>query len=221
MSSGIFPICVLLSGGLDSAVLLHRSLRHGRPVVPLYVRCGFVWEAAELYWLRHLLRALRTSALRPLQVIDLPMRPVYGAHWSLTGRHIPGPGSADAAVYLPGRNALLLTAAAIVAARERASTIALGVLKGNPFGDATPRFFTTLSSALSQALRRPICIVAPLRCMRKVQLIRAAAKVPLALTFSCINPRAGLRHCGRCNKCAERRQAFRLAQVADPTRYAR
>ena len=221
MSSGIFPTCVLLSGGLDSAVLLRRSLQRGRPVVPLYVRCGFVWEAAELLWLRRLLRALRTPSLRPLQVIDLPMRPVYGPHWSFTGRHVPGPQSADAAVYLPGRNALLLTAAAIVAAREGASSIALGVLRGNPFGDATPRFFTTLSSAVSQALRRPIRIVAPLRRLNKAQLIRSSAHTPLALTFSCLRPQRGGSHCGRCNKCAERRLAFRLAGVADPTSYVR
>ena len=32
--------------------------------------------------------------------------------------------------------------------------------------------------------------------------------MPLELTFSCIDPRDGL-HCGRCNKCAERQEAFR------------
>ena len=212
--------CALISGGLDSAVLLRRLLGRGH-VLPLYVRCGFVWEPAEMHWLRRLLRALRTPALRSLRVVDLPARPFYGPHWSLTGRRVPGAHSRDAAVYLPGRNALLLTAGAIVAARERASTVALGVLRGNPFGDATPRFFSTMSSALSQALGRNIRIIAPLRGMHKAQLICADAAAPWALTFSCLNPRAGAHHCGRCNKCAERRRAFRLAGITDPTRYAR
>ena len=101
------------------------------------------------------------------------------------------------------------------------STISLGVLKGNPFGDATPRFFSTLASALRQALGVPIRIVAPLRRMSKARLIRAAADAPFALTFSCLRPTAGYRHCGRCNKCAERRRAFRLAGINDPTMYAR
>ena len=43
--------------------------------------------------------------------------------------------------------------------------------------------------------------------------------VPLALTLSCMNPQ-GDRHCGRCSKCRERRDAFREAGVADPTDYA-
>ena len=212
--------CVLLSGGVDSALLLRRALQRGDYVLPLYLRCGFVWETAELYWLRRLLRALRTPTLQPLQVIDLPIRPIYGAHWSLTGRRIPGARSADRAVFLPGRNALLLTAAAIACARERISTIALGVLKGNPFGDATPHFFSALASALSQALGAPIHIVAPLRRMSKARLIQADADAPFALTFSCLRPAAGYHHCGRCNKCAERRRAFRLAGITDPTVYA-
>src|SRR3989338_2696832 len=95
--------CALISGGLDSAVLLRRLLKHGY-VIPVYVRCGLVWEPAEMYWLRRLLRALSTPALRPLRAIPLPMRALYGPHWSLTGRRMPGARSADAAVYLPGRN---------------------------------------------------------------------------------------------------------------------
>ncbi|MCD4728936.1 MAG: 7-cyano-7-deazaguanine synthase, partial [Pirellulales bacterium] len=43
---------------------------------------------------------------------------------------------------------------------------------------------------------------------------------PLELTFSCLSPVAGL-HCGRCNKCAERQEAFRSLEMHDPTRYAR
>ena len=42
---------------------------------------------------------------------------------------------------------------------------------------------------------------------------------PLELTFSCIAPVGDL-HCGRCNKCFERRAAFRLIDMVDPTRYA-
>ena len=95
------------------------------------------------------------------------------------------------------------------------TTIALGTLKGNPFGDATPRFFRDMAACLSQALRRPIRVLAPLRWLTKPQLIRATPNVPWALTFSCLRPR-GRRHCGRCNKCAERRRAFRAAGIPDP-----
>jgi 7-cyano-7-deazaguanine synthase len=208
----------LISGGLDSAILAHRVLAGGGRVVPLYLRTGLIWEPTELYWVKRLLRALRSPRLAPLVVIDLPLRGLYGAHWSLTGRGIPGRRSADAAVYLPGRNALLLTAAGIACAGRRIRRIAIGTLAGNPFGDATPAFFRRLAACLSGALGHPVQIIAPLRRLSKAQLIRAAAGAPLGLTFSCLRPR-GRRHCGACNKCAERRRAFRAAGIPDPTRY--
>ena len=216
-------------------MLLTRFLKAGSGVFPLYLRCGFSWESAELYWLRRFLAAVRSPNLLPLQVVDMPLRSVYGArstsltscraqsrdgaHWSLTRRRIPGAESADAAVYLPGRNVLLLSYAAVACAPQGIRTIALGTLSGNPFGDATKRFFREMASCLTQALRHPIRIIAPLRRLTKPQLIRRAARIPLGLTFSCLNPR-GRRHCGRCNKCAERRRAFRAAGIVDPTLYA-
>ncbi len=212
--------CVLVSGGLDSAVLLTRLLKQGERVLPLYLHHGLRWEAAERYWLRRLLRAVRFPALSALLAAELPLRALYGAHWSLTGRGVPGARSADAAVYLPGRNLLLLSYAGVLCAQRGISTIALGTLKGNPFGDATPQFFRQMASCLTQALGRSIRIRTPLARFSKFDLIRTTRGVPWGLTFSCLNPQ-GRRHCGRCNKCAERRRAFRAARVSDPTDYAR
>ena len=165
--------CALVSGGLDSALLVHRLLVRGHCVLPLYLRCGLRWERAELSWLRRYLDAIRTPALAPLLVVEMPLADVYRGHWSVSGRRIPGARSADAAVYLPGRNALLVTHAAIVCARRRISSIALGILNGNPFGDASPRFFAQMASCLTQALRHPIRITAPLRALTKQRLIPA------------------------------------------------
>jgi len=212
-------IGVLVSGGLDSAMVLHRLLASGARIVPLYLRCGLSWETAELHWLRRFLRAVRSPRLAPLDVIDAPLGWAYGSHWSVSGRKVPSARTSDRAVFLPGRNLLLLSYAGIVCAQRGISTIALGTLRGNPFGDATPRFFSQLASCLSQALERPIRVVAPLHRMSKTQALRAATDVPLQLTFSCLSP-SGYRHCGRCNKCAERKRAFRDAGVPDPTIYA-
>ncbi len=214
------PACLLLSGGLDSGYLLHQFLARGVRVFPVYLRCGFRWEAAELYWLRRFLRAERSPRLLPLQVAVLPLRSIYGVHWSFTGQRVPDATSADSAVYLPGRNVLLLSQAAIAGTRRGISTIVLGLLKGNPFSDASPHFLSDYAAVLQRALGQPIRIVTPLRHLTKIQLIRRAKGVPLALTFSCLSPR-GIRHCGTCNKCAERRRAFRAAGMPDPTRYVR
>ena len=171
-------------------------------------------------WLKRLMRAQRGSGLEPLKVVELPARSLYGEHWSLSGMNVPSAKSEDAAVYLPGRNVLLTSLAAIVCVPRGYSQIAIGVLAHNPFGDATPEFFRSMGGSLSAALGKKVRIAAPLAGMTKDALIRAAARIRLELTFSCLAP-VGVRHCGRCNKCAERRRAFKRCGRPDPTRYVR
>src|SRR5262249_12845777 len=98
------PLAVLVSGGLDSAILLAEPPPDGPAVPPLYVRFGLYWEEIELAHLRRFLDALAAPALRPLTVLDMPVRDLYGDHWSITGRGVPGAATPDDAVFLPGRN---------------------------------------------------------------------------------------------------------------------
>lgn len=213
-------VCALVSGGLDSLLLVRCLLGEGAVVHPLYVRCGLIWESAELWWLRRWLQSLHGARLKPLTILEAPLRSLYGQHWSLRGRHVPSSRSPDRAVYLPGRNVVLMSHAAVYATQHEISTLAMGLLRGNPFGDATPVFFKRFAECLSQALSQPIRVKMPLRARTKAKWIAAAADQPLGLTFSCIHP-MGRRHCGRCNKCAERQRAFRAAHLPDPTQYAR
>lgn len=212
-------VVALVSGGLDSLALTALLLQESWQILPVYVRCGLVWESAEMRAARRWLGALPQMNMRPVQIITVPLRSLYGAHWSVDGRGVPSATSPDAAVYLPGRNLLLASAAAIYAVGHDASTLALGTLAGNPFGDATPAFFSSLAQCLSHAFSSSLQILTPLRCMTKAQLIARHPALPFELTISCLRPRRG-RHCGRCNKCAERRRAFHLARVPDPTKYA-
>lgn len=212
-------VVALVSGGLDSLLLVQRLLRTHRIIAPLYVRCGLVWESVELFWLKRWLAQIRHPRLMGLTVFTIPLASVYQDHWSLTGRGVPSSASTDAAVYLPGRNVLLLSYAAIHAVRQGFSAIALGTLAGNPFGDARPSFFKRFSRCLSQALAHPLQMTTPLRRWTKARLITSAPAQPFHLTFSCLRPH-GRRHCGRCNKCAERRRAFHESGVPDPTSYA-
>ena len=212
-------ICVLVSGGLDSAALLGTLAGKHRRVFPLFVRMGLQWEKTELYWLRRFLAQLDSPRVQPLTVVELPATDVYGKHWSVTGKHVPGARTPDEAVYLPGRNLLLVSKAAVFCALRDIPTIALAPLGRNPFPDATPAFFRKFAQVASRALGRRITVAAPFRKLTKPQLIVRSPELPLHLTFSCIAPRGRL-HCGRCNKCAERKIAFREAKVRDFTRYS-
>jgi 7-cyano-7-deazaguanine synthase len=234
---------VLISGGLDSAVLLAHQAREGL-VHPVYVSVGLAWEASERRMLDRLLStAPFTTGVAPLARLELSMRDIYApTHWAITG-HPPAYDTPDEDVYLVGRNLTLLTKAGAMAATKRASRIVLGTLAANPFPDARPEFFAAMSRALSLGLDRPIEIATPFAGLHKEEVIQVGTSlgVPLELTLSCMNPilpplkgvpyssqsgdggRSGddlPLHCGLCSKCRERRDAFAAAGVSDPTPYA-
>ena len=210
---------VLVSGGLDSAVLLV-SLAETGDVTPVYVRFGLAWELAELGALEAFLAAVARPSIAPLVALDLPVAAIYGAHWSVTGRDVPDDASADDAVYLPGRNLLLIGLVGVWCMLHDASRIAIGSLAENPFPDATPAFFDDYARVMSGALAHPVEVLAPFRGLTKAEIIAAHADLPLELTLSCVAPREGV-HCGACNKCRERQTAFVRAGVVDRTTYRR
>ena len=213
---------VLLSGGLDSAVLAAHEARTSR-VLPVYVSVGLAWEQAELAMLDRLLRdPVLGGRVEPLMRVEFTMRDVYApTHWAIRGTP-PAYDTPDEDVYLTGRNLVLLTKAGVVATNHDAQRIALGPLAGNPFPDARPAFFEAMSRAMSLGLDHSIEVVTPFLDWQKEDVIQRGVdlRVPLEHTLSCMNPAPGPVHCGLCSKCRERRDAFTAAAVHDPTSYA-
>jgi len=217
---------VLLSGGLDSAVLLAEESGRGE-VQPIYVSVGLAWEAAEREAAARFLERAAISNARPLVSLSVDMRDVYDAsHWAMAGRP-PAYHTPDEDVYLAGRNIVLLGKAGVFCAAAGIERIVIGTLDHNPFPDATPAFRVAMASALSLGLACTLEIDAPYATLGKAEVVRrgVAARVPIDLTLSCMNPapiphRSIFRHCGVCSKCRERHDAFLQAGIHDPTDYA-
>ena len=218
MQSDHPTIGLLFSGGVDSAVLLDWLLARGSRVVPFYVRTGCVWESCELDAARRFLEAVAQPRLLDLVLMDVPLEELYGEHWSMTGAEVPDATSPDEAVYLLGRNPLLLIKPALWCLRHGVENLALATLAGNPFPDATPEFFARFEEMFRAATGERVHIARPFDRLPKHRAMEMGRHLPLELTFSCLAPVAG-QHCGRCNKCAERRKAFRHLQMVDPTAY--
>jgi len=213
-------LVVLASGGIDSAILVADEASKARVVHPVYVRFGLAWEMVEEEHLRRFLGALpKGRRAEPLVVLDLPVADVYGAHWSVSGIGVPDETTGDEAVYLPGRNLLLLAKTSVWCALHGVERIALGTLHGNPFADSSHEFLSGFTALAAVALGKEVDVVTPFAGLTKTEVLELGNGLPLEHTFSCIAP-SGPVHCGRCNKCAERRKAFRDAGVDDLTRYS-
>jgi len=172
----------------------------------------------ELAGLQSFLDALPKRNVMPTTVLSAPTAVLYGDHWSVTGARVPAADEPDENTYLPGRNILLISLAAIWCSTHGVSRIAIGSLGGNPFPDATPEFFDNFARVLSTGMGHKVQIEAPLRGFHKEDLIKQYKDLPLELTLTCMAPK-GSRHCGQCNKCFERQQAFHKAGVPDRTVY--
>ena len=145
-------VAVLVSGGLDSAILVAELLSQGSVVHPIYVRFGLAWELTEEAHLRRFLDTLKSPAPEPLTVLNVPIALIYGTHWSVSGDAVPDDRSADEAVYLPGRNLLLLAQPSVWCALNGVHTIALGTLKGNPFPDSSREFFDDFAALVRRGM---------------------------------------------------------------------
>jgi len=195
-------VAVLASGGFDSNVLIASLLKKYKEVWPIYIRASFVWEKAELFWLRRFLKSIKGGRLKPLTVLDLPVRDVFKKGWEVSGRRVPGYHSRDEEVFLLGRNLLLLSKSAVFCASRKIPVIAIGSLSGNPFPDATEDFFRSFGKTASRALGFRIRVIAPFLKLKKRDVLKKGKGLPLQFSFSCLAPK-GIKPCRRCNKCAE------------------
>jgi 7-cyano-7-deazaguanine synthase len=212
------PAAALVSGGLDSAILCVDLLRDFARVHPIYIRSGLRWEDAELAALRRFLAEVGDPRIERPVVLEEPVADVYGAHWSTAGVGVPGADTEDDAVYLPGRNLLLTVKASVWCRLRGIDALALGSLGSNPFPDSTTEFFAGLEGILNRAMGGRLRLIRPFATLHKEEVLARGRDLPLHLTFSCIDPQDG-RHCGRCNKCAERKKGFRDAGMKDLTPY--
>lgn len=219
---------VLLSGGIDSYVTLARALELGDTEA-----YALTIDYEQLHWSeinasRRLAEPMRERGLKDHRVVVAKFRPI--CHSPLTGdgqlpvrtleeiRKDEGPSPA----YVPARNSIFLSLALGWAETIKANSIWFGCNLDDQAGfvDCRPVFIEAMQKVATVTASKPVRIVAPFLTLRKWQVIHEASRLNLDLqhTVSCYNYRGG-EHCGRCDACAVRRDAFERAQVPDPTTY--
>ena len=124
---------------------------------------------------------------------------------------------------VPNRNAIMLAIAFGVAAAQKVDAVATAVHGGDHFiyPDCRPGFIEAFQTMQDAALEgyADIKLYTPYLHGSKANIVTdgASHNTPFGETWSCY--KGGELHCGRCGTCVERREAFHLAGIADPTEY--
>ena len=216
---------VVCSGGLDSVTLAYKVANEDTLTALLSFNYGqrhvkeldFARQCANHLGVKHTVIDLSqvgqylTSALTPTTSQD---EAIPDGHYA---------ESTMEATVVPNRNAIMMTIAYGLAASQQADTVAMAVHGGDHFiyADCRSDFMAAFAKMQTLALEgvADVSLYTPFLTVDKSAIVAEGVQhhVPFEQTWSCYK---GLKqHCGRCGTCVERREAFHLAKVVDPTCY--
>lgn len=221
---------VLLSGGLDSTVMLAHALNKGRECIAITFnyrqRNQAELDSAKLvtahYSVQHKIMVISantfgSSSLTSSSQVpkDRLMQQIYQG------------GSPN--TYVPGRNTLFLAYAIGQAEIYNAAEIYFGVniADHNSYPDARATYVQAFQALVQLATRQAVggsapTIMTPFIKSHKRDIVKQGVtlKAPFELTMSCYDPSSDSVHCGRCDACYLRKEGFIASGHKDPTTYA-
>ena len=215
---------VLLSGGMDSAVVVAIAREQGYAVHALSVRYG-QRHTSELEAADRVANSLGAITHKTV-VVDL--RSIGGS--ALTDDiEVPEAGGGGIPVtYVPARNTIMLSLALAWAEVLGSRDIFVGVnaVDYSGYPDCRPEYIAAFEKMANLATRAGVegaqlSIHAPLIDLSKAAIIRtgSALGVDYGLTISCYQADTAGRACGACDTCRLRAEGFAAAGVTDPTSY--
>lgn len=214
---------VVLSGGMDSTTALYQAKADGYEVYAISFNYGQRHK-------KELIKAREICELNGIEhhVVMLDSITKLISNSSLTNPDIEVPEGHYAeetmkATVVPNRNMIMASIALGYAVNIKAEKLYLGVHAGDHFiyPDCRPEFVNALDLAGlfgNEGFAR-VKIHAPFVEIGKHDIVTIGNKleVPYEMTWSCY--KGDLLHCGKCGTCVERKEAFDLAKVEDPTQY--
>ncbi len=221
---------ILVSGGMDSAVVLAIAREQGFAPYALSVRYG-QRHTSELD------AAVRVAAAHGAvahKTVNVDLRSLGGS--ALTSEEIQVPVDTDGHVmgadipvtYVPARNTIMLSVALGWAEVLGATDLFCGVnaVDYSGYPDCRPDFIAGFEALANLATKAGVegagfRVHAPLMRMTKGDIVREGLRlgVDFATTVSCYQADSEGRACGHCDACRLRAEGFAAAGVADPTRY--
>lgn len=214
---------VILSGGMDSAVVLAYAVATfgAENVETLTFNYGSKHNAEENRRAKKLAKHYRV----PNTLVRMPfVNQLFASDLLKSGGEIPEGHYADESMkrtVVPFRNGIMLAIAAGFCESREAKHLLLGAHAGDHaiYPDCRREWTDAMAEAIRLGGYLGVSLLAPFVHITKTDLCRLGGKlrVPFQKTYSCY--KGGKLHCGKCGTCTERMEAFRDSGVADPTRY--
>ncbi|QYM79030.1 7-cyano-7-deazaguanine synthase QueC [Horticoccus luteus] len=215
-------VVVLCSGGMDSVTALYWAAREHRVAAALSFNYGAKHNAREIPFAAE--HAARLGVRHEVIALDF-INQLFASDLLQSGGEIPDGHYAAANMQqtvVPFRNAILLSIACGFAESSGAEGVAIAAHGGDHaiYPDCREDFMRAMSDTMRLGTYAAVALLRPFIAMTKAEIAVTGAKlgVDFARTWSCY--KGGELHCGRCGTCVERREAFALAGLADPTVYA-
>lgn len=215
-------IMSVLSGGMDSTTALAQALKQGSEVVGA-VSFEYGSKHNDREW--HSAQLIAEHYGIPIKRISLPfVGELFKSDLLKSGGEIPEGHYAHPSMQrtvVPFRNGIMLSIAAGYAESKGAEAVLLGNHYGDHaiYPDCRSAFVTAMNQAIKTGTYANIELLTPFTYLDKtaIALLGHQLGVPFQLTYSCY--KGGKVHCGKCGTCFERREAFKLAEIPDPTVY--
>ena len=217
----IHDVVVLLSGGMDSVTALYAAHRDYRQVRAVSFDYGSKHNRRELPLATHHCNLVKIEHMvMPLDMISAHFK----SHLLKDGGAIPDGHYQEGAMQqtvVPFRNGIMLAVAAGFAESIGAEAVIIAAHTGDHaiYPDCREEFMAAMGDAMTAGTYAGIKLLRPFIALTKADIVALGQelKIDYATTWSCY--KGGEIHCGVCGTCVERREAFQLAGVADPTAY--
>ena len=209
---------VLLSGGLDSAVVLALALEKGRECLAV----SFDYGQRHRIELKYAKKLAKHYSI-PYNIIHIDKN-CFASSSLVTEEDVPNNRSREEIenegipnTYVPARNTIFLAYATAQAEIFEAQEIYAGpnLLDRKPYPDCRPEFYQAFQSVINLASKQavegnPPHLLTPLIDWNKKEIVEQGTrlKVPFHLTFSCYDPTPSNEPCHQCDACRLRQEGL-------------
>ena len=218
----LMKVVVLVSGGMDSVVALYHAHREHQVVAGLSFDYGSKHNHREIPFAKH--HCDQLGARHETIPLDF-MNQHFQSALLQSGSAIPdGHYEEDSMkqTVVPFRNGIMLAIAAGFAESQEAEGLVIAAHSGDHaiYPDCRGDFMKAMGDAIQLGTYAEMTLLRPFIDQRKEDIATCgeALGVDFTETWSCY--KGGEHHCGTCGTCVERKEAFQVAGLPDPTIYA-